>query len=152
MHPWESKYNWRGARFTHNREGLDQKEYGERTLFFRLPPPAAREPMAQTVSVPSADTSDSPMKESVLPQTLPGISNVDTALTTNFPMLVQKFNQLYAAWTALWPDKLSQSSWSSVVAEGPEFDALVGMGMNILPFVVDKLGVRENVPSIHLCE
>lgn len=157
LETWESKYNIMWERFTHNPGGVNGLNYGVPMHSFKRAPPKATTTEGVKVGVPAAGASGDAnldMKASVEPEAQPTISTTTSTLSTNFPVHTQLFTQRFAAWVATWEEKFAQSSWSDVVAQGKEFDALVTMGTStgILPFVADKLSSKDNFAVVHLCE
>ncbi len=56
------------------------------------------------------------------------------------PHLREEFGQAYAAWTRTWDDPaVVVSSAPSARTRSPEFRALVAMGPDIVPLLMDKL-------------
>jgi hypothetical protein len=69
-----------------------------------------------------------------------------------FPVLVANFNQNWDAWQKTWTDPANSIIQSSDgFAQGPEWDALVAMGIAILPQVVAKLQSPTNIFGCDLC-
>jgi hypothetical protein len=102
------------------------------------------------------------------------VSALSTSLSTTFETLSQTFEALYAAWKATWfateaismeqrfaqpkilifKTKFLTYLWCSSAerAKGPQWDSLIKLGPNVLPFVVAKLATTVNQFACGLCK
>lgn len=155
--PWSSKL---GTDFVvrHPRQALAHPDdlYGAIVVHFRPHQHAhalASDKGKSTAGVPSKDTRGPAYSSEEIDNASQKISATVQEQKTKFPLLDTAFEKNWSAWAASWSKKgRKRSSRSSAFAVGPEWDALVTMGPNILPQVVNKLRDRKNVFGCQLCE
>lgn len=136
---WSSKLGgW--IQTIHPRTGLEGKFYGDIVLHFKVGPGGKHipGPLYSQDNVLASSTR---------------VSAVIEQLATSFPKASKGFERRWEAWVASWslPTKIMNQS-ESTFTSGPEWEALVNMGPDILPMVVDKLKDKSNVFGCYLCE